>query len=196
MSIDQKAFEIMVKRAGVKPELISTVRRFLREYEAAKAKEQPVDIRSAIGKAFEECPHPNDSGVADSWHYFTEGWKAAWSDGYNRGLEVEPIERESVTLDDAKLPCDVHIGGIKFGKGVNLSTFVNAARRWYMGAQQAFMNEHCVDVEAAKKALELTELSDEEKRRLKLDACDCWMLGADNYAHCKKCNPTDIEGQS
>jgi len=38
-------------------------------------------------------------------------------------------------------------------------------------------------------------MADEEKRRQeKLDACDCWMLGADNTAHCKTCNPTEIEG--
>jgi len=35
----------------------------------------------------------------------------------------------------------------------------------------------------------------EAKRKARLDDCDCWMLGADNAAHCKVCNPIEIEVQ-
>lgn len=34
---------------------------------------------------------------------------------------------------------------------------------------------------------------EEEMRQRKLEACDCWMLGSDNMAHCERCSPTEIE---
>lgn len=46
--IDEHAFEIMAKRAGIKPRLKTTARRFIVEYEAAKASEQPRNVSVSV----------------------------------------------------------------------------------------------------------------------------------------------------
>ena len=47
----------------------------------------------------------------------------------------QPIETAPL---DTPLPCDIEIGAVHFGKGVKLSTFIEAARRWYGLAAQHF----------------------------------------------------------
>lgn len=59
----------------------------------------------------------------------------------------------TVPQGDVLLPCDVHVGPIKFGKGVKLQTLVDAATRWHKQASEAAMAG--VDVEAARAALRL-----------------------------------------
>ena len=41
--IDYNAFNEMIKRAGVKPHLVETAMKFVKEYEAAKTKQTEVD---------------------------------------------------------------------------------------------------------------------------------------------------------
>ncbi len=55
MSINEKAFEAMLKRAGVKPENMQIARKFIEEYEAEKT-HQP-DERTAHELSMERIAH-------------------------------------------------------------------------------------------------------------------------------------------
>jgi len=65
MSIDYKAFNEMIKRAGVKPYLVETAMNFVKEYEAAR--EQPATVEAKVGDSIpagSTITHLTEGGVA------------------------------------------------------------------------------------------------------------------------------------
>ena len=54
---------------------------------------------------------------------------------------------------DMELPCDIQMPGVRFGKGVKLRTFVEAARRWKRMADE--LTDIQYPVLSSEKALDV-----------------------------------------
>jgi len=120
-----------------------------------------VDACMELGKAhLKDSPARNEGEPNDAGDFLA-----------NKMLKNADKFMKSQPIDDVqeyKLPFDVKIGPIRFGKGVKLQTLIDAATRWHKAASDAAMVG--INVEEARAALSVILANPNEMSEAHLSA--------------------------
>lgn len=94
--IDEKAFEIMLKRAGVKQENVGILRKFIAEYEEAKQSNKHSDTWTTL--PVPRPPAPSDKEI-NKWHEWIADNGYKWITVGESSMECKACGGEVISKD-------------------------------------------------------------------------------------------------